>query len=78
MVSLLIEAYSFLIFVYVILSWIPEVRYQSWYRTLGSLTEPYLSLFRRIIPPLGMVDFSPVVALIVLMMLGEVFRRSGL
>ena len=33
---------------------------------LGTLVEPYLSLFRRFIPTFSGMDFSPIVALIVL------------
>ena len=35
-------------------------------RVLASLCEPYLEPFRRIIPPLGMIDISPIVAIFVL------------
>ena len=65
----LVNFYSLLIVVYVLMSWIPlgsggiveDIR-----SVLASVCEPYLSLFRRIIPPLGMVDFSPIVAILVL------------
>ena len=33
---------------------------------LGRICEPYLEPFRRIIPPLGMIDISPIVAFLVL------------
>lgn len=33
---------------------------------LRSLCEPFLSLFRRIIPPMGGIDFSPVIAVLAL------------
>jgi len=69
----------FLIFAYVILSWIPEVRYQNWYRALGSMTEPYLSIFRRVIPPAGgMIDFSPMVAMVVLILFDRLLKMAGL
>ncbi len=78
MLSLLVEIYIFLIFAYVILSWMPEVRYQSWYRTLGTLTEPYLGLFRRVIPSTGFIDFSPMVGILLLILVEQALRRSGL
>ena len=59
--------YELLILVYIILSWIPasgtvwEIR-----KVLGSVVEPYLGLFRRIVPPMGAMDFSPLVGLLVL------------
>jgi YggT family protein len=39
---------------------------------LRDVSEPYLRLFRRFIPPLGMFDFSPLIALIVLGILDRV------
>ncbi|MBR2836527.1 MAG: YggT family protein [Coriobacteriales bacterium] len=68
----LIDIYSMIIVVYCLMSWIPrggsgfieDVR-----TVLASICEPYLGLFRRIIPPFGMIDFSPIVAIIVLQVL---------
>lgn len=59
--------YFFLIILRIFLSWIPSVRWekQPWL-TLREITDMYLNLFRRIIPPFGGLDFSPIVALIVL------------
>jgi YggT family protein len=37
---------------------------------LRDVTEPYLSLFRRFIPPIGPVDVSPIVAILVLQIVG--------
>jgi YggT family protein len=63
--------YGFLIIVYVLMSWLPKQSgiVADVYRVLGSLVEPYLSVFRRFIPPMGGIDFSPVVAIIVLQLL---------
>ncbi len=63
------NAYSMVIFVYVLMSWIPAPRglIADVYRVLGRICDPYLNLFRRFIPPIGgMVDISPIVALLVL------------
>lgn len=65
----LCDAYSFIIFVYVLMSWIPHDRgiIGDIYRVLGSLCDPFLDLFRRFIPPIGgMLDISPIIALFVL------------
>lgn len=65
----LVNFYSLLIVVYVLMSWIPRGSVgivEDIRSVLASVCEPYLSLFRRIIPPLGMVDFSPIVAILVL------------
>lgn len=69
----LINFYSILIVVYVLMSWIPQGVagiVEDIRGVLASLCEPYLSVFRRIIPPLGMVDFSPIVAILVLELIG--------
>ena len=34
------------------------------------MSEPYLRIFRRFIPPIGMFDFSPIIALLVLYFVG--------
>jgi uncharacterized protein YggT (Ycf19 family) len=65
----LVLVYTILIFVYILMSWV-QLPYNVWIgriRTfLHDTVEPYLGLFRRIIPPIGGLDLSPVVALIVL------------
>ena len=66
----LANAYSTIIFVYVIMSWLPDTQngvIGQVYRALGALCDPYLNLFKRFIPPIGgMVDVSPIIALLVL------------
>lgn len=65
----LVDVYSFIIFAYVIMSWFPHQKglLADIYRALGMLCDPYLNLFRKIIPPLGgMVDVTPIIALLVL------------
>ncbi|MEE0845564.1 MAG: YggT family protein [Eggerthellaceae bacterium] len=65
----LADVYTMIIFVYVLMSWIPSSTgiIADIYRVLGKVCDPYLNLFRRFIPPIGgMVDISPIVALLVL------------
>ena len=65
----LVDAYSLIIFVYVMMSWLPVNRgiLADIYQVLGKVCDPYLNLFRKIIPPIGgMVDVTPIVALLVL------------
>ena len=66
-----LKLYTLLIFARILLSWIPSTpeRLGPVTAALHSLTDPYLNLFRRVIPPLGMFDLSPVVALFVLLIL---------
>lgn len=62
------DAYSMVIFVYVLMSWIPVNRgvVADIYNVLGKVCDPYLNLFKKIIPPIGMVDITPIIALLVL------------
>lgn len=65
----LVDAYSLIIFVYVMMSWLPTSRgiLADIYTVLGKLCDPYLNLFKKLIPPIGgMVDVTPIVALLVL------------
>ncbi|KPV56997.1 cell division protein [Paenibacillus sp. A3] len=68
----LIEIYQYVLIAYVLLSWLPSARESFIGEMLGKLCEPYLSVFRRFIPPIGgMIDISPIVALIALRFVGE-------
>jgi uncharacterized protein YggT (Ycf19 family) len=68
-VTALYWVYTILIFTYILMSWV-RLPYNVWIgRLRGFLhdtVEPYLRLFRRMIPPLGGMDLSPILALIVL------------
>lgn len=67
----LIDFYELLIIAYVIMSWFRPSSGLLWdlYRTLGTVTEPWLGIFRRIVPLVGMIDFSPLVAIIALQLI---------
>lgn len=69
LVVTLVDFYEMLIIVYILLSWFP-IREGSLVHDIGmvlqSLCEPYLALFRRFIPPMGGLDFSPVIAVLAL------------
>lgn len=58
--------YSTILIIRILLSWIRHNPYQPVIRFIYESTDPYLRLFRRIIPPYGQIDFSPVVAFFVL------------
>jgi YggT family protein len=73
-VDALFLVYIILIFVRILLSWIPRIPYNP---TLSAIinfihevTDPYLNLFRRILPPIGgggfALDLSPIIAIFVL------------
>jgi YggT family protein len=67
--------YIILIFIRVLLSWIPRMPYNPTLRAvvdfIHQVTDPYLNIFRRILPPLGgggmAIDLSPIIAIILLL-----------
>ena len=69
MLSSLVDFYELLIVIWCVLSWVPTNEYgalQDFREVLGKIVRPYLDLFRRVIPPMGGVDFSPTLAILVL------------
>jgi YggT family protein len=78
-VNTLLLLYIVLIFIRILMSWLPRIPYNRWLDAFLSfvreVTDPYLNLFRRIIPPLrvgvGALDLSPVVATFVLVIVGN-------
>lgn len=65
--SNVVTIYSIVLFIYAILSWFPDARRFQAY--LAPLVEPILSPLRRIIPPLGGLDLSFLVLILVLQFL---------
>ncbi|MFT8320763.1 MAG: YggT family protein [Bacillus sp. (in: firmicutes)] len=62
----LIQYYSYALIIYILMSWIPNARETAVGGFLARICEPYLEQFRRFIPPIGMIDISPIVAFFVL------------
>ena len=65
----IIQAYAFMMFVWVILSWIPDLRYSGFYRFLDKIYMPFLEHFRRVIPPINGIDISPILGFFTLHLL---------
>ena len=70
-VGLLIQLLGFAIFARAILSWFPIDRSGPVVQALEAVTDPILQPLRRVIPPLGMIDITPMVAMIVLLVIGS-------
>ena len=78
-VETLLIVYYVLIFVRILLSWIPRMPYNRWLDIvltfIRDVTDPYLNIFRRFMPPLrlgaGAIDLSPMIAVIVLLVVGQ-------
>jgi len=61
-----IEIYSWALIIYILLSWFPGTKESAFGDFLARICEPYLEPFRRFIPPFGMIDISPLVAIVAL------------
>jgi YggT family protein len=72
--STFLSIYTVLLISRILLSWFPNL---DWFNppfsVLSQLTDPYLNLFRSIIPPLGGIDLSPILAFLLLS-----FLRQGI
>jgi YggT family protein len=79
-VETLALVYLVLIFVRIIMSWIPRIPYNRFLagalKFVSDVTDPYLNLFRRFLPPVrlgaGALDLSPIVATFVLIILSSI------
>lgn len=69
----LIDIYSLIIVAVVLISWIDVPRSHPAVRLLRTVTEPVLAPVRRILPPVGGMDFSPVVVLVGLRLVAGIF-----
>lgn len=65
-IDIFFRALSFLIVVRILLSWLAPHSRGGIANFVFSVTEPILALFRRLPLRIGMIDFSPIVALIVI------------
>jgi YggT family protein len=76
--------YLVLIFIRIIMTWIPRIPYNRYLDlVLGfvrDVTDPYLNLFRRFLPPVrmgpGALDLSPIVATFVLIIVGSLVANA--
>jgi YggT family protein len=66
-VSGLIQLLNLLLIVWCLLSWFPNIRwYDQPFKTLDMIVQPIVAPFRKIIPPIGNIDISPMIAMLVL------------
>ena len=83
-VDTLLTIYVLLIFIRIVMSWIPRMPYNRYLAAVltfvSDVTDPYLNIFRRFIPPLrmgpGALDLSPIVGTFVLLIVGGFVVRA--
>ena len=73
-----VNVYLLLLFVRVLLSWFPNMSDNAIVGGVASITDPYLNIFRGVIPPIGGIDLSALLAFVTLNLLrGLLLDSSG-
>ena len=68
-----VEVYKWILLARILLTWLPSINwYNQPFRFLSDVTDPALEPFRRLIPPLGMIDISPMVLFLALGLLQSI------
>ena len=75
-VNLLFRALELAILIRVLLSWFRPDPHSPFVQAIYQITEPILRPLRRIIPPMGMMDITPIVALVILQIAQEIVLRA--
>jgi uncharacterized protein YggT (Ycf19 family) len=77
-VSVFITVYTLVILAYILTSWL-RLPYSPWLnrvqRFLYDVSEPYLRLFRKVLPPMGPLDLSPMIGIVALIILEQLLQR---
>ncbi len=73
-IDIFFQIYLIMLFIRILVSWLPELAQQKWVQFIAFYTDPYLNLFRKIIPPLGMIDISPIFAFLALGLIEHVLK----
>ncbi len=74
----ILQIYTFVLLIRILMSWIPNIDpYHPVVRLLYQVTEPVLEPARKLIPPIGAIDISPIVVFIVLGILQDLLRQMA-
>ncbi len=74
-----LEIYSLVLVVRVLLSWFPNLDWSNPVLTsVSSITDPYLNAFRGIIPPIGGLDLSAILAFIALSLIEQLLTSASI
>lgn len=77
LLSIAFSLYSFILFVRIILSWVSVNPYNPIIRFITEISDPYLNIFRRLLPPRPGIpfDFSPIIAIFALQLISGIVLR---
>jgi YggT family protein len=68
-----LRLFNFFLIIWCLLSWFPNINwYDQPFKTLDRIVRPVIEPFRKIIPPIGNIDISPIVAILCLQLLAQV------
>ena len=74
-----LEIYSLILLLRVLLSWFPNLDWSNpLLGTLGSITDPYLNAFRGLIPPMGGLDLSAILAFVALSLVQQLLGSASM
>ena len=77
-VSTFLSIYFLLLIVRILLSWFPNIDWSNpVFSTISQLTDPYLNIFRSIIPPIGGLDLSAILAIFALQFISYFVEVAG-
>jgi YggT family protein len=75
LLSLVFQAYEFLLIIRIVLTWIPHDAYHPVVQGLYAITDPYLNLFRGLPLTFGGFDFSPILAFFALDIIKQIVLK---
>ena len=73
-IRLLLDLLGFLVLIDVLLGYVMDP-FHPVRATLDRIVEPFLGPIRRVVPPINMIDFSPLVLIILLQVVGSILVR---
>ena len=77
MANTIINFFLFCIFIMVVLSWVSQGSYNPMADIMRQVTEPIMAPARKLLPPMGGLDLSPMIVILLLMVIKEFFMLSG-
>lgn len=75
--GLMIQMYTFVILARVLMSWVNVDPNSQLGQVIYDLTEPVMAPVRNLLPPAGGLDFSPIIVIILLQVVGGMFMSIG-
>lgn len=76
-ITSILQLFNMLMILWCLLSWFPNINwYEQPFKTLDKIVRPVLAPFRKVIPPIGNIDISPIVAMFTLQMVANFISHN--